>query len=175
MDPWIWDKVRLELVQINVERAIKTQTRGDRADDLGDETIQVLVVWPRDVEVPPTDVVHGFIVDQKGTIRALNGTVGGQDGIVRLHHRSRHAWCGVHGEFQLRLLAVVGSEPFEEKSAEPRTSAAAERVEDQEALQGRALVWRLSALRVVGLDSVPPPATRLTRSMTLSTSSLPTV
>jgi hypothetical protein len=43
VDTWVRDKVGLELVEIDVEGAIESQGRGDGADDLGDQTVQVLV------------------------------------------------------------------------------------------------------------------------------------
>ena len=54
------------------------------------------------------------------------------------HLRSR-----VDGELQLGLLAVVDGEPLHEQGGEARAGATAERVEDEEALQSRALVGQL--------------------------------
>lgn len=33
VDTWVWDKVGLELVEINVERAVKAERGGDGGDD----------------------------------------------------------------------------------------------------------------------------------------------
>jgi hypothetical protein len=66
--------------------------------------------------------------------------VGGEHGIVRLNNGGGDTWGRVHSELKLALLAVVGSETLEKKGAETGTSATAEGVEDQEALQGVAVV-----------------------------------
>ena len=50
----------------------------------------------------------------------------------------------VHRELDLRLLAVVDREAVEKQRSEPGARAAAERVEDHEALQARAVVRELA-------------------------------
>ena len=42
MDTWVWNQVSLELVQIDVQGAIESKGRSDGADNLGDQTVQVL-------------------------------------------------------------------------------------------------------------------------------------
>jgi hypothetical protein len=134
------DQVGLELVQVDVQGTIEPQRGGDGRDDLGDKTVEVLVAWPGNVQIPAADVEHGFVVNQEGAVRVLDGAVGGEDGVVGLNHGRRQAGRWVHGELELALLAVVGREALEEQSAEAGTGAAAEGVEDQEALQGVAVV-----------------------------------
>lgn len=48
-DQWVMNtrvghQIGLELVQIHIQSAVETQGRGNGADDLGDEAVQVLVV-----------------------------------------------------------------------------------------------------------------------------------
>lgn len=100
----------------------------------------MLVVGSRDVEVASANVVDGFVVDQKCAVGVLNGAVGGEDSVVGLDDRGRDTRSRVYGEFELRLLAVVGGEAFQEKSAKSRTSTAAEGVEDEETLQRGAVI-----------------------------------
>jgi len=65
-----------------------------------------------------------------------------QDGIVGLDDGSGDAGCGVDGEFKLGFLAIIGGQTLKEKGAKARTSSSAEGVEDQEALEGRAVVLK---------------------------------
>jgi hypothetical protein len=86
----------------------------------------------------------------------LKGGVGREDSVVGLddtvaHPRSCETHRGsiqtfdtasrrrkrtrVNSKLELALLAVVGAQPLEEESAETGTSATAERVEEEEALQ----------------------------------------
>lgn len=123
-------QVGLELGQIDVEGTIETETGGDRANDLGDQTVQVLITGTRDVQVATADIVDSLIVNQEGTVRVLNGAVGGQDSVVRLHDSSRHTRRGVDGELELRLLAILSGETLQQQGAKSGTSTTTERVED---------------------------------------------
>ncbi len=49
-------------------------------------------------------------------------------------------WCGVDGETQLGLFAIIDGEALQEEGCEPWACSAAEWVEDKEALQAGALV-----------------------------------
>ena len=53
---------------------------------LADQTVEIGVGWSLNIQVPPADVIDCFIVDHEGTVRMLQGGVGGQDGVVRLDH-----------------------------------------------------------------------------------------
>ena len=69
--------------------------------------------------------------------------MGGQDGVVGLHHSSGHLGCWVDGKLQLGLLAVVHRQPLHEQGGEARSSATTEGVEDQETLKTSALISQL--------------------------------
>lgn len=182
VDTRVRHQVGLELVEIDIERTIKPQRRRDRRHDLRDQAVEVLVARARDVEVAAADVVDGLVVDEERAVRVLDGAVRREDGVVRLDNRGRHAGRRVDGKLELALLAVVGGQPLEEEGAESGTRAAAEGVEDQEALEGLAVVCSQAIVSTlhswsgtyVALE-VDAPATRRTRSMTLSTISLPMV
>lgn len=64
----------------------------------------------------------------------LEERVGRQHAVVRLDDGGRDLRRRVDGEAQLRLLAVVDREALEQERAEARASAAADSVEEEEAL-----------------------------------------
>ena len=68
MDARIWHQVCLELVQVDVECAIKAQARSNGAHDLGDEAVQVLVVRTWNVEIATADVIDGLVIDKEGAV-----------------------------------------------------------------------------------------------------------
>ena len=49
VDARVRDEIRLELVEIDVESTIEAEGRRDGADDLGNETIEMLRAGARDV------------------------------------------------------------------------------------------------------------------------------
>lgn len=107
---------------------------------LGDQSVEVLVVWSLDVEVPATDVVDSLVVDHEGAVGMLKGGVRGEDGVVGLDNGSRHLGSRIDRELELALLAVVNREAFHQQGSEAGSRAAAERVEDKEALKTAAVI-----------------------------------
>lgn len=57
------DQVRLELVQVHVEGAVKTKRGGDGRYDLRDESVQIRKTGRRDVQVLFANVVNGLIIN----------------------------------------------------------------------------------------------------------------
>ena len=57
------NKVRLELVQVDVEGTIETEGGGDRRDNLSDQPVEVGEARRRDVEPLLANVVNSLVVD----------------------------------------------------------------------------------------------------------------
>merc|ERR1719480_778521 len=115
MDTGIGHQVGLKLRQVDIEGSVESQGSCDRRDDLTNESIQVGVGGSLDVQVSSADVVDGFIVDHEGAIGMLQGSVGGQDGVVWLNDGRRNLRGRVDGKFQLRLFAIVNRQTFHKK------------------------------------------------------------
>ena len=145
-------QVGLELGQVDVQGTIKAETGSDRANDLGNQTVQVLKAGTRDVQVATADVVDSLVVHQEGAIGVLNGAVGGQNGVIGLDHSSRHTRSRVDRELELRLLAILGGEALQQQGTETRTSTTTERMEDQETLEGATVVWKRNKSVWFGVD-----------------------
>src|SRR5262249_40071895 len=116
VDARVGHKVGLELVEIDVEGTVKSERRCNGADDLGDQTVEMLVRRPRNVQVTAAYVIDSLVIHQEGTVRVLNGAVGRQDGIVGLDNGVRDTRRGVDGELELRLLAILCGEALQEES-----------------------------------------------------------
>jgi len=140
VDTRVRDQVSLELGQVHIQGPVKSQGSSDGRDDLTDETIQVGVSGPLDVEISPADVIDGFVVDHEGAVRVLQGGVSGENGIVWFNHRRGNLRSRVDGELKLGLLAIIHREPLHEKGGKSRSGATTERVEDEEALKTSALI-----------------------------------
>ena len=57
------NQVGLELVQVDVERAVETERSRDRRDDLSDEAVQVGEAGLRNAEVLLADVVDSLVIN----------------------------------------------------------------------------------------------------------------
>ena len=88
MDPWVWNKIGLELVEINIEGTIKAQGCCDGRDDLGNQPVQIRVCWSGDLKMDTTKVIYGLIVNQEGHITVFQSCVGIEQSIVGLDNCS---------------------------------------------------------------------------------------
>ena len=113
---------------------------------LSDQSVQVLVVGSLDAKVAAADVVDGLVVDHEGAVGVLKGSVGSKDGVVGLDDRGGDLGSRVDTELKLALLAVVNGQALHEESTETRTGTTTERVENEEALETRAVVCNSSDL-----------------------------
>tara|TARA_R110002003_G_scaffold126_50_gene11863 strand:- start:17634 stop:18056 length:423 start_codon:yes stop_codon:yes gene_type:complete len=140
MDTRVWHQVGLELVQVDIESTIEAQAGGDGADDLSNQTVEMLIVGARDIQVAAADIVHSLVVDKERAVGVFNGAMSGQNSIVWLHDRGGDARRGIHGKFELALFAVVGREALQKQGSESRTCTTSKRVENEETLKRGAVV-----------------------------------
>ena len=88
MDARVGHQVGLELSQVHIQSTIKAKRGGDGRDDLSNETVEVGVSGSLDVQAATTDIVESLIVDHESSIRVLQSSVGGEDGVVWLNNSS---------------------------------------------------------------------------------------
>ena len=98
MDTWVGYQVGLKLSQVDVEGAIKSQRGSDRADNLSNKSVQIGICWSLNIKITSTDIVDGFIVYHKGTVRVFQGGVSGQDRVVGFNYSGRDLRSWVDSE-----------------------------------------------------------------------------
>jgi hypothetical protein len=156
VDTWVGDEVGLELVQVDVEGAIEAEGGGDGRDDcitlaltksyrmcmptLCDETVQVLVVGTLNAQIAAADIVDGLIVDHETAVGVLKSGMRSENGVVWLDHGGGDLRGRVDAELELALLAIVHRQTLHQQCTKARAGTTTEGVEDQEALQTRAVV-----------------------------------
>jgi hypothetical protein len=140
VDTWVWDQVGLELVEIDVEGTIETEGSGDGRNNLGNQAVQVLVVWSFETKIASADIVDGFVVDHEGAVGVLKSGVGGKNRVVWLNDGGGRLWCWVYAELELALLAVIDGQTLHQQGTETRTGSTTEGVEDQETLETGAVI-----------------------------------
>ena len=137
----IWYKVGLKLIQIDIQSAIKPETRSDRANNLRHQAVQMLESRTWNIQITAAYVVHGFIIHEKGAIRVLDGTMCRQDSVVWFDNSRRDERCRIYGELKLGFFPVVRREPLEKQSTKTRARPTSKRVEDEESLKRRTIVY----------------------------------
>ena len=65
---YIRNKVRLELVEIDVEGTVEPKGRRDRGDDLRNKAVEVREAGGRNVEALLADVVNGLVVNHERAV-----------------------------------------------------------------------------------------------------------
>jgi hypothetical protein len=68
------NRVSLELVQVEIEGAIKAEGRGDGRDDLRNQSVQVCKARLYDIEAILADVIDNFIVNLNSHNQRRNQT-----------------------------------------------------------------------------------------------------
>lgn len=140
VDTRVRDQVGLELVEIHVQGTIESKAGGDRADNLGNQAVEVFVAWAGDIEFTTADIVNSLVIDKESAVRVLDGAVSRENGVVWLDNGGRDTRGRVDGKLQLGLLPVVGRKTLQQESTKTGTGTTTERVEDQETLERRAVV-----------------------------------
>ena len=140
MDTGERHQVGLEFVQVDVQRTIKSERGGDGRDDLGNQTVKVGEAWGADSQVLLADIIDSFVVNHERTVGVLEGSVGGQDSVVRLDDRVAEPGGGINAELEFRLLSVISGKALEQESTETGTGSTTERVENEETLETGAVI-----------------------------------
>jgi len=133
-------QVGLELVQVDIQGTVESEGSGDGGNNLGNQTVEVGEAWGGDSQILLADVVNSLIVDHERTVRVFEGGVGGQDSVVRLDDGVAELGGGVNAELELGLLSVISRKTLKQESTETGTRSTTERVEDEEALETRAVI-----------------------------------
>jgi len=87
-------------------------------------------------------------------VRVLESRVGGQNRVVGLNNRAGKLGCGIHAELELRLFAIVSRESLKKKRAQSRPSSTPKGMEDEEALETRAVVGQPPQFLHHGVDKL---------------------
>ena len=86
MNPGVWHQIGLELVEVNIESTIKTERGSNGGDNLTNQTIQIGISWPLNIQITTADIVNSLVVNHESTIGMIQSGVGGQDGVVWLNN-----------------------------------------------------------------------------------------
>mmetsp|Transcript_3385 Transcript_3385/g.6783 ORF Transcript_3385/g.6783 Transcript_3385/m.6783 type:complete len:287 (+) Transcript_3385:607-1467(+) len=144
MNARVGDQVCLKFRDIDIQGTVKTQGRRQGRNDLGNQAIKIGVSRALNVEVALADIIQGFIVEAKGTIRVLEESMSGKYRVVRFHDGRRDSGRGRHGKGKLGFAAVIDTQTFEQERAETRAGTTTRRVKDEESLQAGAIIRQLA-------------------------------
>jgi len=64
----VWNEVSFVLVEVDIERSWKTKRTREARNDLGNDSVEVVVTWSGNIEVSFANVINGFVIEDKCTI-----------------------------------------------------------------------------------------------------------
>merc|ERR1719272_1161006 len=135
VDAWVWHQVGLKFGNVDIECAIEAQGGCEGRDDLRQETVQVCVCGPLDVQVSSADVIERLVVVHDRHIGVLQQGVNTENRVVGFDDGGCDLGAGPDGEAQLGLLAVIDGEALQHEAAETTASTTTDCIVDHEALQ----------------------------------------
>ena len=86
MNPGVWHQIGLELVEVNIKSTIKAERGSNGRDNLTNQTIQIGVSWPFNIQITAANIVNSLVVNHESTIRMIQSGVGGQNRVVGLNN-----------------------------------------------------------------------------------------
>ena len=86
MNPGVWHQIGLELIEVNIESTIESERSSDGGDNLTNQTIQIGISWPLNIQITTANIVNGLVVNHESTIGMIQSGVGGQDRVVGLNN-----------------------------------------------------------------------------------------
>ncbi len=60
MNPWVRHQVGLKFIQVHIKGTIETKRGGDRRNNLADQTIEISVRRPLNVQVTTANIIDGL-------------------------------------------------------------------------------------------------------------------
>jgi hypothetical protein len=144
VDTRIRNQVSLELVDVNVERALEAQRGSQGGHNLSNQSVQVGVRGAGDVQRALANVVDGLVVEHEGAISVFQESVSGQDGVVGLNDGSAHLRRGVDAEIELGLLAKVDGESLQQQGGKSGAGTTTNGVHHEETLETVATLSNLA-------------------------------
>ena len=68
-------QVGLKLVEVHVQSSVKSQGSRDTRDDLSNQTVQIGVSGPGNIQFGAADIVNGLVVHQESAVTVLQSGV----------------------------------------------------------------------------------------------------
>jgi hypothetical protein len=140
----VWDKVGLELSNINIQGTIETKGCSKRRHNLTNKSIKVGVSWSFDIEGSSAYIVQGLVIQTESAVSVLKKGMRGKHMVVWLHNGSSDLRSRSDSERKLGLSTVVNGKSLKKERTKSRSTSTTGRVEDKETLQTGTVVGQLS-------------------------------
>jgi len=144
VNSWVWDKVGLELSNIDIKSTIETKGSSKRRYNLTNKSVKIGVGWSLDIKGSSAHIVKGFIIQTESTVSMLQKGMGRKYVVVWFDDSSGNLRSRSDGERKLGLSSVVNGKSLKKKRSKSGSTSTTSGMEDKEALKTGTVISQLS-------------------------------
>jgi len=144
VNSWVWDKIGLELSNIDVKGTIETKGSSKRRNNLTNKSVKIGVGWSFNIKGSSAHIIEGLVIQTESTVSVLEKGMGRKYVVVWLDDGSRDLGSRGDSEGKLGLSTVVNRQSLEKKRAKSRSSSTTGSMEDKETLKTGTVISQLS-------------------------------
>jgi hypothetical protein len=144
VNSWVWDKIGLELSNIDVKSTIETKGSSKRRNNLTNKSVKIGVSWSLNIKRSSAYIVKGFVIQTESTVSVLKKGMGRKHVVVWLDDGSSDLWGRGDSEGKLRLSTIVNGKSLKKKRTKSRSTSTTGGMEDKETLKTGTVISQLS-------------------------------
>jgi hypothetical protein len=135
VNSWVWDKVGLELSNIDVKSTIKTKGSSKRRNNLTNKSVKIGVGWSLNIKGSSAHIVEGLVIQTESTVSVLEKGMGRKYVVVWLDNGSGDLRSRSNSEGKLGLSTIVNGKSLKKKRTKSRSTSTTSGMEDKETLK----------------------------------------
>jgi hypothetical protein len=144
VNSWVWDKIGLELSNIDVKSTIETKGSSKRRNNLTNKSVKIGVSWSLNIKRSSAHIVKGLVIQTESTVSVLKKGMGRKYVVVWLDDGSSDLWGRGDSEGKLRLSTIVNGKSLKKKRTKSRSTSTTGGMEDKETLKTGTVIGQLS-------------------------------
>jgi phosphoribosylformylglycinamidine (FGAM) synthase-like amidotransferase family enzyme len=144
VNSWVWDKIGLELSNIDVKSTIETKGSSKRRNNLTNKSVKIGVSWSLNIKGSSAHIVKGLVIQTESTVSVLKKGMGRKYVVVWLDDGSSDLWSRGDSEGKLRLSTIVNGKSLKKKRTKSRSTSTTGGMEDKETLKTGTVISQLS-------------------------------
>jgi hypothetical protein len=144
VNSWVWDKVGLELSNIDVKGTIETKGSSKRRNNLTNKSVKIGVSWSLNIKGSSAHIVEGLVIQTESTVSVLEKGMGRKYVVVWLDNGSGDLRSRSNSEGKLGLSTIVNGKSLKKKRTKSRSTSTTGGMEDKETLKTGTVISQLS-------------------------------
>jgi hypothetical protein len=144
VNSWVWDKIGLELSNIDVKSTIETKGSSKRRNNLTNKSVKIGVGWSFNIKGSSAHIIEGLVIQTESTVSVLEKGMGRKYVVVWLDNGSGDLRSRSNSEGKLGLSTIVNGKSLKKKRTKSRSTSTTGGMEDKETLKTGTVISQLS-------------------------------